>query len=624
MKIVNLTFLIFLFGNLFSQQISEQEIKSQVKEVSVFINGAQVTRSKSVNLPKGKSIIKFVNLSPFIDKKSVQVKAQGFLSVLSVNHQQNYLNKSTKSKELGELEKKLKVVNDKIKLEKTHLSILSEELVFLNSNRAIGGKNEQLTLTNLQQIATFYGKKLTELKLKEIERRKTLENLNKSKNDLQNQMRILNNKKDYPSGEIVLKVDAKEGGSFLFELSYLVRNSGWFPTYDVRVKNINSPVQLVYKANVKQDTKVDWKNVKLIFSSAEPDASGIAPELQTYFLNYNTLPPIYRTKSNSVRGKVFDYQGNALVGARVTVEGTTIGTISDSEGNYSITTPNGSISLTYSHIGLASKTLPVSSSVMNVYLELETMIDDDIEIEDELILSNNFEGRAKGMYMKSEAKMFEKTKQSIKIPMQQTVNQTNVSFEIQTAYTIKSDNKNYTVDMEYYDLPAIYEYYCVPKINTDAFLMAYINDWEKYNLLEGEANLFFENTYLGKSILDLRNTKDTLKISLGTDKNVVVKREKIKDFVEKQFIGSKKEEMRTWKTSIKNNKNQKIKIVIFDQVPVSTNEEIEVKILELSGGKHNPTNGKIRWEFELAPNEKTAFDLKYAVKYPKNKHLIIE
>lgn len=623
MKLISITILMFLFGHLFSQQISEQEVKSQVKEVSVFINGTQVTRSKSVSLHKGKNIIKFVNLSPFIDKKTVQVKAQGALVVLSVNHQQNYLNKSKKSKELGELEKKLKAVNDKIKLEKTHLSILSEELIFLNSNRAIGGKNEQLTLTNLQQIATFYGKKLTELKLEEIERKKTLENLNKIKRDLQNQKNTLNNKKDYPSGEIVLKVDAKEAGSFLFELSYLVNNSGWFPTYDVRVKNINNPVQLVYKANVKQDTKIDWKNVKLTFSSAEPNASGIAPELQTYFLNYNTLPPVYRTKNNSVRGKVFDYQRNALAGARINIEGTTIGTISDNEGNYSITMPNGTNSLTYSYIGFASKTLPISSSVMNVYLELETMIDDGIEIE-EVALSNKFEGRAKGMYMASNDKMMAKTKQSIKIPTQQAVNQTSVNFKIKTPYTIKSDNKNYTVDMEYYDLPAIYEYYCVPKINTDAFLMAYISDWERYNLLEGEANLFFENTYVGKSILDLRNTVDTLKISLGTDKNVVVKREKIKDFVEKQFIGSKKEEIRAWKTSIKNNKNQTIKIVIFDQVPVSTNAEIEVKILELSGGKHNLTNGKVRWEFELSPNEKTAFDLKYAVKYPKNKHLIIE
>lgn len=623
MKIVNLIFLIFIFENLFSQQISEQEIKSQINQVSVFIKGTQVTRIKTVNLYKGESIVKFVNLSPFIDKKSVQVKAKGALSILSVNHQQNYLNKLQKTKELRELEKRLEAINDKIKLEKTHLSILGEEFIFLNNNRTIGGKNEQLTLTNFQQIATFYTKKMTELKLKEIERRKTLDKLNKSKNDLQNQINTLNNKKDYPSGEVVVKVDAKETNSFLFELSYLVHNSGWFPTYDVRVEDINNPVQLVYKANVKQDTKVDWNNVKLTFSSAEPDASGVAPELQTYFLNYNTLPPVYRNKNNSVRGKVLDYQGNILAGARIEVEGTTIGTVSDNDGNYSITTPNGIVSLTYSHVGFAPKTLPVSSSVMNVYLELGTrmMENSDTEIA---TLSNNFEVRAMGEYMKNEDKMLVKTKQSIKIPTQQVVNQTNMSFEIKTPYTIKSDNKNYTVDMEYYDLSATYQYYCVPKISTNAFLMAYVNNWEKYNLLEGEANLFFENTYVGKSILDLRNTNDTLKISLGKDKNVVVKREKIKDFVEKQLIGNKKEEIRTWKTSVKNNKNQTIRIILFDQVPVSTNEEIEVKILELSGGKHNLTNGQISWEFELSPHNKAEFDLKYSVKYPKNKHLIIE
>jgi hypothetical protein len=95
----------------------------------------------------------------------------------------------------------------------------------------------------------------------------------------------------------------------------LVANAGWFPSYDIRAKNINEPVQLIYKANVKQDTKVDWTNVKLKFSSADPNVSGVAPKLQTYFLNYNTLPPTYKLTTNSVRGKVVDSNGEPLPGA---------------------------------------------------------------------------------------------------------------------------------------------------------------------------------------------------------------------------------------------------------------------------------------------------------------------
>jgi hypothetical protein len=47
-------------------------------------------------------------------------------------------------------------------------------------------------------------------------------------------------------------------------------------TYDIRAKNITEPIQLIYKANVHQDTKEEWKNVKLRFSSSNPNTSGVA------------------------------------------------------------------------------------------------------------------------------------------------------------------------------------------------------------------------------------------------------------------------------------------------------------------------------------------------------------
>jgi hypothetical protein len=625
MKAINILLLSLIFSNVFSQEIIEKEIKTDVNEVTVFLDGAQVVRKKTVDLTKGKTIIKFVNLSPFIDAKSVQVKAEGELTVLSVNHQQNFLDKLKKSAELTDLEKQLETIEDKIKLENTYLSIIKEELTFLQENRDIGGKNEQVSIINLQQASEFYSNKLTSLKMKEIERNKTLKTLNEQKNDLQNQIKTLTSKKEYPTGEILVKVDAKQTNKYSLELTYLVGNAGWFPSYDIRAKNVNEPVQLIYKANVKQDTKVDWSNVKLKFSSADPNVSGVAPELQTYFLNYNTLPPTYKLTSNSVRGKVVDSNGEPLPGANVIVQGTTIGTVTDLEGNYSITIPNNSSQLTYSFIGFNSKTLPITNTVMNIALE-----ESEMELQEVVVVgygsnknvSEALQGRVSGVDVDKSIKI--RGTSSLSIPTAQVENQTTVDFEINTPYTVKSDNKNYTVDMEVYDLPAFYQYYCVPKVDKDAFLIANIIDWEKYNLLEGEANLFFEETYVGKTLLDVRYASDTLEISLGRDKKVSVNREKIKDFTDKQFIGNKKEETRAWKTTVKNNKNQTINMIILDQAPVSTIEEIEVNVQNISGAKQNSETGEIKWEFELKPNDKKDFELKYSVKYPKYRNLIVE
>ena len=132
--------------------------------------------------------------------------------------------------------------------------------------------------------------------------------------------------------------------------------------------------------------------------------------------------------------------------------------------------------------------------------------------------------------------------------------------------------------------------------------MANIIEWEKYNLLEGEANIFFEDTYIGKSLLDVRYASDTLHISLGRDKNVSVSREKVKNFTTRQFIGSKKVETRDWLITVKNNKSQKINMLVMDQVPVSTLEEIEVEIQNDSGASKDVENGEMKWIFTLEPN----------------------
>ena len=75
---------------------------------------------------------------------------------------------------------------------------------------------------------------------------------------------------------------------------------------------------------------------------------------------------------------------------------------------------------------------------------------------------------------------------------------------------------------------------------------------------------------------------------------------------------------------MKNNKNQEINIIVLDQVPVSTAEDIEVNVLNISGAKHNLETGEIKWEFVLKPVDKKELELKYSVKYPKYKTLIIE
>jgi uncharacterized protein (TIGR02231 family) len=178
--------------------------------------------------------------------------------------------------------------------------------------------------------------------------------------------------------------------------------------------------------------------------------------------------------------------------------------------------------------------------------------------------------------------------------------------------------------MVQYDINAIYNYSTVPKLSNDAFLIAKIPDYIKYNLLNGTAYIFFKGIYQGESFIDLDTPGDTLTLSVGRDRDIVVSREIQKDFASKSITGNTKKEQKAWSITIKNNKITPINILIEDQFPVSKTDEIKVDLIEESGAKIDKTTGKLLWDIKMAPNEKKIISLRYSVKYPNGRPLIIE
>ena len=194
-------------------------------------------------------------------------------------------------------------------------------------------------------------------------------------------------------------------------------------------------------------------------------------------------------------------------------------------------------------------------------------------------------------------------------------------FDISLPYSVTSSSKPTLVDIRKYDVKADYLYASAPKLDNDAFLLTKITGWEEYNLLPGEANIFFEGTFVGKSYIDPNSVKDTLSVSLGRDKRIVVKREKLKDLTSRNFIGSNKKESYAYEISVRNTKTESIKMSLEDQIPVSQNSQIEITMVDNGGAKFNKDSGKLTWEFELKPNETRKLTYKFEVKYPKDKQV---
>lgn len=240
------------------------------------------------------------------------------------------------------------------------------------------------------------------------------------------------------------------------------------------------------------------------------------------------------------------------------------------------------------------------------------------------------QGRAPGVQIQREAAAkMEDAALSIEVPDAESVGNftqtiqtsVNTEFEIGLPYTVSSSSKPTLVDIKNYEMKASYQYATAPKLDQDAFLLAKAIGWEDFNLLPGEANVFFEGTFVGNTFIDPNSIKDTLALSLGRDKRIVVKREKVKDFTTRRTIASNMREAYAWELSVRNTKNEPIKISIEDQVPISRNNQIEVTVLDVGGAKYTKETGKLVWQMDLQPNETSKVVFKYEVKYPKDKQV---
>jgi len=231
----------------------------------------------------------------------------------------------------------------------------------------------------------------------------------------------------------------------------------------------------------------------------------------------------------------------------------------------------------------------------------------------------------KGVSRKSAMTKMETTAAAAVASMTSTVQrQTTTQFRIQIPYTIHSDNREQVVIIKNLSLPAVYAYYVVPKLDRDAFLVAKVSDWGKYNLLTGKMNLFFEGTYVGNSYLNVASAKDTLSLSLGRDKGIKIERKKLVDFSKRQIIGGNIKEMHGWNISVLNSKNVPVHLYIEEQIPVSKRKEIVVEPVDISGAYVNTTTGKCVWDVYLKPGESGKITLTFSVKYPKNHQVFID
>ena len=520
-----------------------------IDRVTVFANGAQVVRSKSVQLVAGEQVVTFTGMSPFMDRKSMQLKARGRLTVLGVSHRTVHPDSMVQMKRLHQAADAVKVVQRKIQQAKDEKEVLASQLELVKTNCSVAGRTVATPLANIKELNNYYSQELLSLKKRSQDVDDELLRLNEELTKKQSTLDSISRIKLTAATEVDVKVDAQQAGRANFDITYYVKNAGWFPSYDVRSEGTGQPLTLSYKANIYQNTNEEWKNVPVMLSSSNPNRSNVAPQLGTYWIDFERDVTSYRR----ARGAGLAMKSLERITADEALQGRVAGL----------------------------DAVPVQEEVME-----ESAVIDNVQ----------------------QQAMF------------------GYEFEIKHPLTLPNCSRSSAtvIEIARYDVPAQYEYRGYPKIDKEAFLIANATDWQKLNLMEGEANVYFDNSFVGKSIVDPNAATDTLHFSLGRDQSIRVQRTKVNESSTRRFLGSNQEQTLTWRITVKNVRREAVNITLYDQTPVSRNSDIDVTVSELSGGVRNADTGIVTWPLQLQAGEQRELLLQYKVKYPKNRRLTIE
>ncbi|MGB0861712.1 MAG: DUF4139 domain-containing protein [Saprospiraceae bacterium] len=530
-------------------QIQEKIVKTDIDEVKVYLQGAEIIRTEKFNLSKGKHRIIFSELSPRLDARSIQVTASNNTSILSTTSKTNFMSPRKPSA-------RAQVIKDSIELLTMGKQDLydikrayQKEEEIIQKNQNLKSATAGITTEELIKVTKFYRERFREIYKAVTQLDRKINKMNKEVNVLNRQLSQMNSGND-PTSEIYLELNVKSAQTTELKVRYIVTSAGWSPVYDLKAGKLNEPINLKYRALAYNNTGIDWEDVKVTLSTADPYQSATKPFLSPWRLNTFVLSNRVAFQQSQGRLNQGQLQNNTLRNGN---------DMNISEDMASVPRPTR------------------AGDVSGIQME-------QIEISE---LSNDF--------------------------------------PIEDPYTLPADSKPYSIDIKTHVLNASYRHFAVPKLDKDAFLLAQIIGWESLDLIDGPMNIYHGDSYIGQAKLDTRTLNDTLDLSLGRDKNVVITRVKQKELNKKQFFGSDRKVTRSYKMTVKNNHNQPINLEIQDQLPISNDKEIVVNLVNKSKAEYEKVTGKLVWHLKKIPSgSKKSVEFTYTIKHPKSKPVQLE
>ena len=516
--------------SLFSAMAGALSSVAKIEEATVYYKGATLHYSASAVLEKGSGTLEIIGLSPSIDRSSLKIRVNNGVLISAAEFSSGRFQDPDGMKRLAAMRDSLTLVQKQLQESTNRLAIQEKMLDLLTGSieHNLTGRSSGATSTEISSNLDLY-RKNAESYYKSIDaERGRNDELSEQEDALLARIAEAEKRSDKACGVLKLSYNAPASGKVAFTISYYTTAARWTPFYEINVPELNGPVSLTAKGQVRQSTGLDWKQLKLHLSSGSPDKTNVAPTMSTWRLGFRT----YTVRSNQ----------------------------------------------------LAMAKSVAREAVMDEVVAESATMDSYVEV--------------------AEAGL-------------------ETCYDISLPYDISGDGSQAAIELKHYEMPASYEHFTAPRLSTDVFLTAKVENWDSYLLLPGTATVSFKGAYVGKTQLDKAGKDGSMRLTLGVDPSIQVTRERTENVNMPATLGNSTTVSCGWRNILRNTGSKAIRLKVQDQIPVSSEKEIEIKNVRHlpESGYLNSVTGIITWEFPLGAGKTQQTEVSYKVKYPSDKAL---
>ncbi|NJP11189.1 MAG: mucoidy inhibitor MuiA family protein [Leptolyngbyaceae cyanobacterium RU_5_1] len=536
-------------------------IDTQISAVTVYTDQARVTRRGHISLTGQEQELILTNLPVTIQPESVRVKGTGTIAVrlLGVRTERIYATEPV-AKRVAQVTEQIQQLQDQRRTLNDRLAALQLQQTFIQNlseksvDRVSRALAEQrVNLSQTGELLNFVGQQYGELAAAIAQQNQELRELDKHLQALQQQLQQVRTPRPQESYSLLVGIMPAGEGEFDLDVSYTVDRASWKPLYDLRVDTQRGQLQLDYLAEVEQSTGEDWSTITLTLSTAKPGMGSLPPKLDPWYITVPTPPPMPAAAPAMMRQR-------------------------------------------------SSPALEKGDALGEVELNEEVLA----------ALISNPEIAYKNL--SSGPTYFAET-----VAAQISREGGVISFQIDGNSNIPSDGSPHKVtifsDNEY---PCQFEYIAIPKLVSFTYLQAIVtNPTDGATLLPGAANIFRDEMFVGTTQLENVTPGQEFKLNLGIDEGLTLERDLVERKVDKRFMQDKRLITYGYRLMVTNLRDRETTLRLTEQLPVSRNEHIKVRLTRTYPQIQPGEMGVLDWVLTLKPGSKQEISYQFTVEHPR-------